>query len=305
MRTRSPSGTKVSSSRVITTLIVAAGAQFGRQGPGEIEHEILFDRAIAAHGAGIDAAMAGIEHDDRLVRGGAGGAPRAHRRGLPGAWAGLSAAPRRAARALKAASARRQARMTRRARLLGGRLAQTARRQSRPAPARSTTMRDLPGASRPKRKEAITPDSGRLRRLRGDARRAGLRRRLACRRRVDLEIDFRQVDDGAGGRGEHIGSAVTQALQSEASRVSRPRPAEPDGAGMATGVAAVAQARASAGAGDERRARRPSAAGASGQASASRALMFSCAAIDMCPLRACHRGDPSQSHESVKDCLPG
>ena len=43
-----------------------AFAQFRAQNLGEFEHQEFFHRVVAAQGAGIDAAMAGIEHNERF-----------------------------------------------------------------------------------------------------------------------------------------------------------------------------------------------------------------------------------------------
>ena len=50
-------------------LIAPIGLKPGRKILGEIKHEILLDQSIDSRAA-VDAAMAGIDHDDRLAAGG-------------------------------------------------------------------------------------------------------------------------------------------------------------------------------------------------------------------------------------------
>ena len=76
-------------------LVMVAGAQFGRQNLGEIEHDEFLDGVVAAQRAGVDAAVAGIDHDHGLLRGAearrGGAAARRVGRGGPGLLFGAGA----------------------------------------------------------------------------------------------------------------------------------------------------------------------------------------------------------------------
>ena len=65
MRTRSPSGTKVSSVRVITTRYLPVFSSWSRSSSAKSSTIAFSISPLARHGAVVDAAMAGIEHDDR------------------------------------------------------------------------------------------------------------------------------------------------------------------------------------------------------------------------------------------------
>ena len=65
MRTRSTSGMKVSSVRVITTRYLPDRSSSSRSSMRKLQDDVLFHLAAARHRAVVDAAMAGIEHDDR------------------------------------------------------------------------------------------------------------------------------------------------------------------------------------------------------------------------------------------------
>ena len=65
IRTRSPSGTKVSSVRVITTRYLPDFSSWSRSSSAKSSTIDFSITPVERHGAVVDAAMAGIEHDDR------------------------------------------------------------------------------------------------------------------------------------------------------------------------------------------------------------------------------------------------
>ena len=157
--------------------VAAAGFQLGRKFAGEFVDDGLLDGAAGPDRAAVDAAMAGVEHDHRR----AGGGDRRHAGAVAAAAAsaaGSSPAPP-GGRRLRS---QRDSSICSRAgsRLAGDRLGRDL--VTRAGPARSMTMRDLPGPNSPKRKDlTICPSDAPL--------------RSAPDRRIDLEIDLGHVDD--------------------------------------------------------------------------------------------------------------
>ena len=130
-------------------LVMVAGAQFGRQNLGEIEHDEFLDGVVAAQRAGVDAAVAGIDHDHGLLRGGRGrGAAGWTGAGVSSAaaWACFSA-PARAAALNAASDAGASTSVSSEAPGAGPHETETIAA----GPVRSATIRDLPGASLPNR----------------------------------------------------------------------------------------------------------------------------------------------------------
>ena len=152
-RTRSASCTKVSSDARHHHPVLAGLFQLVAQHGGECEHQVLFLLAARRMGAGIDAAMAGVENDDRpRIAGGFGGIVMRRSAARPPA-AGGCRSPRRAGRS------RGRPGSTSSTRRAGWPSAgsTTNARVTRTGPVTSITMRERPFITRPKRNALTTP----------------------------------------------------------------------------------------------------------------------------------------------------